>query len=71
MTNGGFIMVNATGYELFSISDNFLTELTAEDESIITGGGKYKHGKSKSRKNKKYKRSRSKSKSKSRKYCKY
>ncbi|MDZ8050887.1 MAG: hypothetical protein RMX68_023495 [Aulosira sp. ZfuVER01] len=59
-------MANASGYELFSISENFLTELSAEDESIITGGGGSCYGGSKS----KSKKSKSKkSKSKSKKYC--
>ncbi|BAY20954.1 hypothetical protein NIES2100_06980 [Calothrix sp. NIES-2100] len=59
-------MVNVSGYELFSISENFLTDLSDEDESIITGGGGCSHGRSKS-KSRKHKRS--KSRSKSRKYC--
>ena len=48
---------HANGYELFSMNENFLTSLSAEDESIIAGGGKHSGGKS----------SKSKSKSKSKK----
>jgi hypothetical protein len=29
----------SSGLELFSLSENLMTELTAEDESVITGGG--------------------------------
>lgn len=30
--------LNASGYQLFSISENFLTDLSTEDESLISGG---------------------------------
>jgi hypothetical protein len=29
----------SSGLELFALSENLMTELTAEDESVITGGG--------------------------------
>jgi hypothetical protein len=49
---------HTNGYQLFAIAENFLTDLSPEDESIISGGGKSKgcgSGKSKSKKKSKSK----------------
>ncbi|MUH00738.1 hypothetical protein F7734_54110 [Scytonema sp. UIC 10036] len=48
---------------LFSVAENFLTDLSAEDESTITGGGK--RGKYNSSKSRSKSKSKSGSKSKS------
>jgi hypothetical protein len=55
-------MGSPSGYDLFSVDENFLTDLSTEDESMITGGGgkSSKCGKS-SKKSKKSKSSKSKS----------
>jgi hypothetical protein len=53
--------LHPSGFDLFSVAENFLTDLSAEDESMISGGGG-KCGKSRSKKSKK-KSKKSKSKS--------
>jgi hypothetical protein len=51
---------HTNGYQLFAIAENFLTDLSPEDESIISGGGGKTNGCGGSKKNSK-KKSKSKS----------
>ncbi|MBW4624615.1 MAG: hypothetical protein KME49_03630 [Brasilonema octagenarum HA4186-MV1] len=48
--------LHPSGFDLFSVAENFLTDLSAEDESMISGGGGCK---SKSKKSKKKSKSKS------------